>query len=99
MPPNTIKVDRTSKWGNPFIVGKHGTQGQCVDLFAKMLAGDFCLTTDNIDLQRAYREMAIRDRAELTGKNLACWCAPKTPCHVDVLLRFAAHPHRDGRQT
>ena len=25
MPPNTVKVDRTTKWGNPFIVGKHGT--------------------------------------------------------------------------
>ena len=24
MPPNTVKVDRTTKWGNPFVVGKPG---------------------------------------------------------------------------
>ena len=25
---------------------------------------------------------------ELSGKNLACWCAPQ-PCHGHVLLRYA----------
>lgn len=24
MPENTVKVDRTTKWGNPFVVGKPG---------------------------------------------------------------------------
>src|SRR5690606_3378888 len=24
MPPNTVKVDRTTKWGNPFVVGRAG---------------------------------------------------------------------------
>jgi Domain of unknown function (DUF4326) len=24
MPPNTVKADRTSKWGNPFVVSKPG---------------------------------------------------------------------------
>lgn len=24
MPPDTVKVDRTTKWGNPFVVGKPG---------------------------------------------------------------------------
>lgn len=26
MPPNTVKVDRTTKWGNPFVVGKPGVR-------------------------------------------------------------------------
>lgn len=26
---------------------------------------------------------------ELRGKNLACWCKPGEPCHVDVLLELA----------
>lgn len=30
-----------------------------------------------------------RIRAELRGKNLACWCKPGTPCHADVLLELA----------
>ena len=25
----------------------------------------------------------------LRGKNLACWCAPGSPCHADVLLALA----------
>lgn len=30
-------------------------------------------------------------KAELAGKNLACWCSlePGTPCHADVLLELA----------
>ena len=26
MPLNTVKVDRSTKWGNPFVVGKPGGQ-------------------------------------------------------------------------
>lgn len=29
-------------------------------------------------------------RAELAGRDLACWCAADSPCHADVLLRVAA---------
>jgi hypothetical protein len=28
-------------------------------------------------------------RAELAGKDLACWCRPTDPCHADVLLEIA----------
>lgn len=28
-------------------------------------------------------------RAELRGKNLACWCPLDQPCHADVLLELA----------
>lgn len=43
--------------------------------------------------------MANADRAffldkvkELRGKNLACWCKPRAPCHADVLLELANTP-------
>lgn len=29
-------------------------------------------------------------RASLAGLNLACWCAPSSVCHADVLLKVAA---------
>lgn len=86
MPPNTVAVDRSTKWGNPFIVGKHGTRAECVRLFTLMLGGYICLTCGDPDEQEAYRKMVIRDRGELKGKNLACWCPPGAPCHADVLL-------------
>lgn len=28
-------------------------------------------------------------RAELAGKDLACWCKPWDPCHADVLIELA----------
>jgi integrase len=44
MPPNTVKVDRSTKWGNPFIVGVHGTREYCVKLFRYLMAGMICLS-------------------------------------------------------
>lgn len=31
-------------------------------------------------------------RAELKGRDLACWCKPEWPCHADVLLQIANGP-------
>lgn len=88
MPPNTVKVDRSTKWGNPFVVGLFGTRAECVDAFEKLLAGWVCVSGGcDPDTQRAYFAMACMDRHELKGKNLACWCPLDEPCHVDVLLR------------
>lgn len=52
MPPNTVKVDRATCWGNPFVVGKHGTAAECVELYRKLAAGLICLSTGNIQEQR-----------------------------------------------
>ena len=79
MPPNTVKVCRPGKWGNPYRIGVDGDAETCVRTYKqaiKMGAGP-----DEIE--------------ELRGKNLACWCALDAPCHADVLLRLAnvtAHP-------
>jgi hypothetical protein len=75
MPPNTVKVCRPGKWGNPFVVGKDGDAQQCVDLYE-------CLTAE-------WRTEQAESLNELSGKNLACWCKPGTPCHADVLLSLA----------
>lgn len=93
MPDNTVKVDRTTKWGNPFIVGKHGSQAECVKLFRYMLAGYWCLSRGpGLEAQHAYVTMAKRDLHELQGRNLACWCRPDQPCHADVLLEARVAP-------
>jgi hypothetical protein len=89
IPLNTVKVDRTMKWGNPFIVGKHGIRAECVDLYRKLAAGYFCLSTSNYDAQRRSRKAMETAHKILRGKNLACWCALDKPCHADVLLEIA----------
>lgn len=91
MPPNTVKVDRTTKWGNPFIVGTDGTREKCVELFRILLGGRLVLTRcpECPDAQRAYSRHARRNLRHLRGKNLACWCPLDAPCHADVLLEIA----------
>lgn len=89
MPPNTVNVARPGKWGNPFVVGTHGTQARCVELYVKLMAGYVCVTTDNTDAQQAAYKHVREHKEKLRGKNLACWCKPNAPCHADVLLELA----------
>jgi len=84
MPPNTVKVDRSTKWGNPWKKGdKHPgfgmpmTAEEAVHLYRKMVvAGNGHITVKRV-------------RAALRGKNLACWCKQGCACHADVLLDLA----------
>lgn len=99
MPPNTVKVDRTTPWGNPCIVGQHGTREECVKWFTLALSGLIvCGHKVNPDgtwlaeQLRAYGRMASRNKHHLRDKNLACWCPLDKPCHADVLLQLANAP-------
>jgi hypothetical protein len=38
MPDNTVKVDRSTPWGNPFKVGVDGTLVECLDLYKATLS-------------------------------------------------------------
>lgn len=94
MPPDTIKVDRSTPWGNPFVVGRDGDQAECVARFERLLAGD-C----EGEAERAWLARALAHRGKLRGKNLACWCAPPREgepdiCHAAALLRFADDDER-----
>ena len=73
-----IGIDRRTRWGNRFVIGRHGTRTEVIaryraDLWRRIRAG----------------EIALEDLAALDGMTLACWCAPQ-PCHGDVLERAAA---------
>ncbi|MCB0790645.1 MAG: DUF4326 domain-containing protein [Flavobacteriales bacterium] len=87
MPENAVKVDRTTKWGNPLIIGKHGTREECIAKYRRMMMSTSSagLTAD----QRVYRDRVMKSVYELQGRDLACWCKPGTPCHADVLLELA----------
>jgi hypothetical protein len=88
MPANTKKVDRTTKWGNPWIADEIGT------VVAVQYYIDWILHPDRAELRAKARE-------ELRGKNLACWCAlprkepcadgtpPNDVCHGKALLLVA----------
>lgn len=68
-----VRIDRRSRWGNPFVIGRHGDRSQVIDAYRERL--------------HATPELvAAADR--LAGKVLGCWCAPE-PCHGDVLAEVA----------
>ena len=92
MPPNTVKVDRTTKWGNPHPWKEYEIRARDVPLgvdphhFARELAvEDF-----RADIRSGALPFSVDDvRRELRGKNLACWCPKPGACHADLLLHIA----------
>ena len=106
MPPNTVKVDRSTKWGNPFNMAaaidwgfatKDSAQRLVVDCFRAWLPGG--AQADSL-WQGPHSDRArepFRDLSPLRGKNLACWCKLPEPgqpdiCHAAVLLELANGP-------
>lgn len=97
MPPNTVKVDRTTHWGNPFVIGEKPD----ARLLRKWLweltpQGRAFITADAAEAVERFKSCIAFDSAskyaadkELRGKNLACWCPLDAPCHADVLLKVA----------
>jgi hypothetical protein len=64
---------KRSRYANPFTAREHGA-ADAVRLYREHL-----LTTPGL---------LAAARAELAGRDLACWCQPGAPCHADVLLEL-----------
>jgi len=77
MPPDTVYVGRPSVFGNPFVGDGPIHHEKMTGLFR-----DHINRPENFALKMNFR-------AELKGKNLACWCPLDKPCHADVLLELA----------
>ena len=94
MPPGARKVDRSTRWGNPFVVGAPGIPDipTAVARFREAMEHD-----DFADARLRAQFAHEHVRAELGGLDLACWCPLDGPCHADVLLEFANRPPRTTR--
>jgi hypothetical protein len=74
MPPNTVKVDRTTRWGN-YPAARAGVTGaEAVRVFAEWVEDE------------ATPDWKLAAVLALQGKQLACWCEIGAPCHADFLL-------------
>lgn len=92
MPPDTVKVDRSTRWGNPFKIGVCICSGQGLDYTEEKIitaAQAVQAFQEMLQLQVRAFPTEAEIRRHLRGKNLACWCKPGTPCHADVLLDLA----------
>jgi hypothetical protein len=90
-PASAVVVSRPSKWGNPWRPGDPHPDpvedgrairdlAEAVALFEQHAGPGGLHELDREELRR-----------ELGGRDLACWCRldPESPCHADVLLRWA----------
>jgi hypothetical protein len=94
LPPDVVRVDRATHYGNPFVC-RHGP-ALAVAAYRAWLAGDDAALRHlrgQIDEVRPThadaRQRVLDGMPSLRGRRLACWCAPDSPCHADVLLELA----------
>lgn len=73
--PNSVYVGRPGLFGNPFVVGQHGARGECLKKFEEWI------------LAPAQQWLVNQAKAELRGKDLICFCAPK-PCHAGIWIKI-----------
>jgi hypothetical protein len=96
MPANTVKVDRTTLFGNPFPLKDYG-HDRAVVLHRAWLAGkigDEGIPPSRIEALTELREKVLAALPTLRGKNLACWCplpeaGQRDNCHAALLLELA----------
>lgn len=83
IPPGAVYIGRGrgSNWGNPFSIGEHGNREEVIAKYTEWIHGQ--------------PELIARARAELRGKDLVCFCAPRA-CHGHVLHDIANEPLVDG---
>jgi len=75
---NTICIDRTTIFGNPFrmLVDSEEERSRVIEEYRIWFERK---VDRNIDFRR--KVLALR------GNDLACWCSPK-PCHGDVIISW-----------
>ena len=93
MPEGAVSVARPGKWGNPWRVESRDGDLCCVDS-RNGLVVKACGQQEALELCVAHYRAWMTPhtdtvRAELRGKDLACWCPLDQPCHADVLLEIA----------
>ena len=71
-PEDYTYIGRPGKWGNPYVIGQHGSREECIAKYEKYIMKQ--------------RDL-IKSLPELAGKRLGCFCHPK-PCHGDVLVKL-----------
>lgn len=100
MPDNAVYVGRPSIWGNPYSLEREGKTTWHLYGFGVYLSSFTSRTGMEARTEAVGRLQELmgkgrapwddeRIRAELAGKNLACWCPLDQPCHADVLLEVA----------
>lgn len=69
-----VRIDRRTKWGNPFVIGRDGNRADVIGKYERYIR---------------QRPDLLAALPELHGKRLGCHCRPLA-CHGDVLVKLIA---------
>jgi hypothetical protein len=69
-----VRIDRRTKWGNPFFIGRDGNRAEVIAKYETYIR---------------QRPDLLEALPELIGKRLGCHCKPLA-CHGDVLVKLIA---------
>jgi hypothetical protein len=104
MPENAVYVGRATGWGNPWKEGSTGwtvKPGGWIDREPHPpLTREQAVESFKNSMEHFYEdpEALANLRANLAGKDLACWCPLDKPCHADVLLKLANEETADAHR-
>ena len=71
--PHDVYIGRPGIWGNPYIIGDHGTRAEVIEMYRHHL-----LSSPEL----------LKLLPTLKDKTLGCWCKPNA-CHGDVIAELA----------
>ena len=99
MPEGAVYVGRPTRWGNPYRWSDYPAHRVSYSIdgdrelltFSPTVRRSFSVTNFRWQYLHQHPDAPTLDeiRAELAGKDLACWCPLDQPCHGDVLLELA----------
>jgi len=97
LPPNTVCVNRGTKWGNPFKVADYGRE-EAIQMFRDcLLNASMCYIY--LDIKKAWiqynRFLWMANNMDIirNADYVACFCPLYAACHGDVLIEMAEYPH------
>lgn len=82
-----VLVDRTTPFGNPFIIGVDGDRGQVINKHIDWLS-EWIINGREIVIRGFSNKWVTDHLHELKNKVLGCWCVEKD-CHGETLAELA----------
>jgi len=74
-----VRIDRQTIWGNPFAITAEHSRQEVINAYEIWLIQA---------LENPENKITWTKLANLAGKTLGCWCAPKA-CHGQVLEQWS----------
>ena len=90
MPENTVKVDRSTPWGNAWRIREADGSPEYGIVIPAITAAQAVALLRSYIISRLWQNLNLL--APLCGKNIGCWCSLSDQCHGDTYLEFANLP-------